>query len=757
MKENVAQVSLSLHFQARKENRPLSKLMSLTIFFCLFLLSDSSFSPCISSDTQTVQRKKERTGISTIFRWRHAGGEETATGVNWISILRESHAKIPSLMADPCFCLKTRVHGSDIMVMEGDQKDEGVLKTLDQIEEKALSILKFSGLFDDMIGSLEKKEERLREVEAREKEISLLEESISDRLGVLEEKEMDFDLRKVIEATLMSLVFEKQSEEVATHFEKHEDKLGLLHHSMTKKLEHIVSEFEAKKEEARGISESIHEKLWELEKAEKDLVLLQRAEAEKWNEESESMGESRKKLEAMEKELKGKEDAFEAKQKEEAEKLREETERWNEERKQLEVRKNELSSLEEATKEKSAELKKKEETFELKQKEEAEKLREEIERWNEEMKQLEVRKDELSALEEATKEKSAELKRKEETFELKQKEEAEKWRQETELKSKNLEIKEKALEEMEKELKLKQVNLEERLKQQLANAKTRKRSNLELEPLVPLLVENDSDPCSLNRLAKRHKPQEADSACAPFGNTDPASTHITEANVVRVDISNGDPKSLTCPEAKFNDFNKPTSSFAVDQVWALYDSKDDMPRIYAQIRRIFRWESDLSLQVTLLEHVETRKDEKSIPTTACGRFEYGDTEIKSHLMFAHEMQHIKCGKHVIVNPRKGEKWAVFRDWNTSWSSHSGLHEPPYRFDFVEVITEFDDHIGIEVAYMGKLEGFESVSRRDEQHGLSKITISPGEMQRFSHKVASAEAPTVENQDGSTKDQAIIID
>ena len=226
------------------------------------------------------------------------------------------------------------------------------------------------------------------------------------------------------------------------------------------------------------------------------------------------------------------------------------------------------------------------------------------------------------------------------------------------------------------------------------------------------------------------------------------------------------------------------SSFAVDQVWALHDPRDDMPRIYAQIRSIFS--SQLSLQVTLLEHVKATKNEKSLLSSACGRFGHGDTEIRSHLMFAHEMDHTKCDKSVIVNPRKGETWALFKDWDISWKSRSDLHEPPYRYDLVEVITEFDDQLGISVAYMGRVEGFEPVLNRVEQHGLIKF-ICPGEMQRFSHKVPAGsfkldpaattgndpvleeevetriqskecgKAPTVETQEWSTKDQPIILE
>lgn len=370
-----------------------------------------------------------------------------------------------------------------------------------------------------------------------------------------------------------------------------------------------------------------------------------------------------------------------------------------------------------------------------------------------------VEMERLSSLEEAIKVIYAELKRKEERFELKQKEEADRWREETELKRKDLEIREKTLEERMKELQLKQMELEERSKQ---SAETRKRSNH--------AVEQDNDAGSLTP-AKKHKPEEADLGCAS-----------KDGDIGGIVCK--DPKPLTCPDTKFNGFGKSMSSFAVDQVWALHDPRDDMPRIYAQIRRIFS--SQFSLQVTLLEHVETTKEEKSILSSACGRFEYGDTEIRSHLLFAHEMDNIKCDKSVIVNPRKGETWALFKDWDISWKSQSDLHEPPYRYDLVEIITEFDDQQGISVAYMGRVEGFESVLNRVEQHGLIKI-ICPGEMQRFSHKVSPGsfkldpaaaqgydpvleevvdtriqskecdKAPTAETQEGSTKNQPIILE
>ncbi|CAN8260409.1 unnamed protein product [Cochlearia groenlandica] len=105
-------------------------------------------------------------------------------------------------------------------------------------------------------------------------------------------------------------------------------------------------------------------------------------------------------------------------------------------------------------------------------------------------------------------------------------------------------------------------------------------------------------------------------------------------------------------------------------------------------------------------------------------------------MFAHKMDRIIRGKHVTITPRKGETWAVFRDWSKSRISHREHHKPPYRYDFVEVMFELDLVHGIGVAYLRRVEGFTSVYKHGEQDGTLQMIISCDEMLRFSHRVPS---------------------
>ncbi|CAD5322106.1 unnamed protein product [Arabidopsis thaliana] len=365
---------------------------------------------------------------------------------------------------------------------------------------------------------------------------------------------------------------------------------------------------------------------------------------------------------------------------------------------ELEARKNEVALISKTIDAKTCDLDMKVKDFDLKQTTESERMRKETELMETSLKQLEARENELRLLNETIQGKSMELEKKEVNFQLKHEAAA----RETEVKNKFLELKEKKLEEREQHLELKQ-----RKKEKPAiRAETRKRSRLEYES--PLSAEKGRYAETLIRPGKKQVQKR-------------------EAHEI-IYIDEDEP--FNCPDPDFHDFNNTMSSFAVGQVWALYDPVDDMPRYYAEIRKVLQ--PQLSLRVTWLESLQTTEE----PIPACGRFEHGKSETSSHLMFSHEMYHTIRGQYVTINPRKGETWALFGDWTKTWKSHSEQQKTPYSYDFVEVVTEFDSDRGIGVAYLGRVEGFTSVYERAVQNGLVEIMISCDEMLRFSHRVPS---------------------
>ncbi|WCJ43240.1 DNAJ heat shock N-terminal domain-containing protein [Euphorbia peplus] len=209
--------------------------------------------------------------------------------------------------------------------------------------------------------------------------------------------------------------------------------------------------------------------------------------------------------------------------------------------------------------------------------------------------------------------------------------------------------------------------------------------------------------------------------------------------------SNEAPKTDICvyPDPDFNNFEKQReeSNFAVNQVWAIYDSLDSMPRFYARIRKVIT--PGFKLQITWLEwsskdKAERRWSDSGLPV-ACGRFENGNREtVDDNLMFSHVTSCVNVGRggSYFVCPKKGEIWAVYKNWDLEWSAEPAKHGPPYEFDFVEILTDFTENVGIGVSYLEKVKGFISIFQRDGSGEVLSFTIRPNELYKFSHQIPS---------------------
>ncbi|CAN7051829.1 unnamed protein product, partial [Brassica oleracea var. botrytis] len=327
---------------------------------------------------------------------------------------------------------------------------------------------------------------------------------------------------------------------------------------------------------------------------------------------------------------------------------------------------------------------------------------------HEELKQeVQVKKEELEAREN-------ELKKREEELEVKRK---------------SLEVKEKNFEELmrlhDETMKEESTEIEKRNQRQEAEAREIevKRHSLELKEKQleerEELLKGKKKKRELDKRAKSRKRSRDEMA---------EKDDIDEDCLIRKkhkhDAKEKDPEPYCCPDADFNSFNNNTiSSSVVGQIWALYDPSDEMPRYYARIRKVL--EPQLRVGIRWLES-------KPVPI-ACGEFKYGDKTTSSHLMFSHEMHHVRTGKKTVtINPRKGETWALFRDWKKEQQQH----KRPYRYDFVQIESELDSDHGVGVAYLGKVVGFTSVYELAEQHDCFKMMIPSDEMLRFSHRVPS---------------------
>ncbi|XP_025884719.1 uncharacterized protein [Solanum lycopersicum] len=196
-------------------------------------------------------------------------------------------------------------------------------------------------------------------------------------------------------------------------------------------------------------------------------------------------------------------------------------------------------------------------------------------------------------------------------------------------------------------------------------------------------------------------------------------------------------KSLEYPDPDFSNFykDKDESCFKVGQVWAVYDTFDGMPRFYGVIRDILS--PEFKLRITWLEP-EPLNETKWLYEgflTSCGRFRIGNLEhIEDHLMFSHLVCVTNGNNNDSINifPLKGETWALLKDWGSK----------NLNYEFVEVLSNYDETIGVHVAYMDKTKGFTCLFHRV---GDPFLVPTKG-MFRFSHRIPSMKMTGMERDD-----------
>lgn len=196
--------------------------------------------------------------------------------------------------------------------------------------------------------------------------------------------------------------------------------------------------------------------------------------------------------------------------------------------------------------------------------------------------------------------------------------------------------------------------------------------------------------------------------------------------------------TVSCPDSNFYDFekNRDAYRFKVDQIWAIYDDHDCMPRYYARIKQVyspnfmlrFAW-----LELDPLNDAEKAWSSKELPV-ACGSFRIGRTILTEDTkMFSHVISWAKGRKrnNYEIYPRKGEVWALFKGWDINWSSDSNDHKHN-NYDVVEVKSDFAVDTGTYVIRLVKVNGFVSLFVRSSNE--EPYLIPGGDTLRFSHSI-----------------------
>ncbi|XP_062108566.1 uncharacterized protein LOC133819359 [Humulus lupulus] len=211
------------------------------------------------------------------------------------------------------------------------------------------------------------------------------------------------------------------------------------------------------------------------------------------------------------------------------------------------------------------------------------------------------------------------------------------------------------------------------------------------------------------------------------------------ANIDSTLDETSDLKFLTYPDPDFNNFDKDRKAehFAAGQVWAAYDDYNAMPRFYAQIKSASS--PGFNVHITWLELEPTDENEfkwllADLPFS-CGEFKYGDSEkTVNRLMFSHQVSWEKGRSRgtFVIYPRKGETWALFKNWDIKWSSDPAAHRES-EYEYVEILSDYAAGVGTHVALLSKIKGFVSIFCRV---GKKTFLVPPGELLRFSHMIPS---------------------
>ncbi|KAK6804877.1 hypothetical protein RDI58_002661 [Solanum bulbocastanum] len=78
---------------------------------------------------------------------------------------------------------------------------------------------------------------------------------------------------------------------------------------------------------------------------------------------------------------------------------------------------------------------------------------------------------------------------------------------------------------------------------------------------------------------------------------------------------------------------------------------------------------------------------------------------------------------------------IFKDWDIRWSSGPKSYRK-YKYEIVEVLSDFVGNAGIQVGYLEKVTGFISIFQRTRPTVVGAFFVKPKELHKFSHRIPS---------------------
>ncbi|XP_059281748.1 uncharacterized protein LOC132035482 [Lycium ferocissimum] len=198
--------------------------------------------------------------------------------------------------------------------------------------------------------------------------------------------------------------------------------------------------------------------------------------------------------------------------------------------------------------------------------------------------------------------------------------------------------------------------------------------------------------------------------------------------------------SIDVPDSDLHNFDSDRieSCFEPNQVWAAYDDSDGMPRHYAVILKVVSlnpFKARISWLNSDNSETGSLKCVNSGAPRTWGYFRRGRHEIRTSVnCFSHKVRWTKGpGDTIQIFPRKGEVWAIYRNWSAEWNEFTE-DDMIHKYDLIEVLEDFNEECVV-VTPLVKVAGFKSVFHKHlNPREIKKIPT--GEMFRFSHEISS---------------------
>ncbi|CAM6044394.1 unnamed protein product [Sphagnum compactum] len=210
---------------------------------------------------------------------------------------------------------------------------------------------------------------------------------------------------------------------------------------------------------------------------------------------------------------------------------------------------------------------------------------------------------------------------------------------------------------------------------------------------------------------------------------------------------NHEQKKFNVISADIHDFDsdRTEKAMALHQFWALYDDKDGMPRFYGRITKLRHSPFEVNVQWLEPYRPVVRRSglvKSAALSTSCGVFVLATECSQTLAAFSHRVEieeDVSRGTFQLY-PKKGEVWALYRNWSkpkpekvADTAADEEEDNVKFEYELVEVHSDYSKEKGVKVTPIFKVSGFTALFKSGGYR--ASIAIPAKDVpSRFSHRI-----------------------